>query len=269
MGWCALGLLGTGCDAKQAIKKVFNLDAISKNVFESSSKNSQKVNATSGAVASLEIEIENMNPGCPLNVAQSITAKTVSDATQVVENIATMTTDVTNDITNSADDALKSTSGFLSLKPGAKQDFSAELNKSITNIVERTFKMENLQQVSAASIKVAKGKISIVNCNAPIDIKQDIVASTISTAVMESLLDAFVNDATLNEVINKLDVEGEQEDSGIFESFGELFQRAFGGSAKWVWIGLSIALCILFIVIMRVALSPGGQQAMASAASSR
>ena len=153
MGWCALGLLGTGCDTKQAVKKVFNLDAVSKNVFESSSKNSQKVNSTSTALTTLEIEIENMNPGCPLNVAQSITAETVSDATQVVENIATMTTDVKNDITNSAEDSLKSSSGFLSLKPGAKQNFQAEMNTAIENIVERTFQMENIQTVAAEAIQ--------------------------------------------------------------------------------------------------------------------
>jgi hypothetical protein len=48
-----------------------------------------------------------------------------------------------------------------------------------------------------------------------------------------------------------------------------MFKRAFAGDAKWVWIGLSIAICVLLIVVMRVALSEGGQNAMKSAAASR
>jgi hypothetical protein len=269
MGWCVLGLAGTDCDAKQEVEKIFNMEAVNKNIFETVSKNSQKVSATNTTLASLVIEIEKMNPGCPVNVAQSIKSETISDATQVIENISTMATEVTNALTNSAEDTLESTSGFLSLSPGAKQNLSAEMNTSIENVVDRTFSVENVQEVAAASVAIAEGKIIIKECNAPIDITQDIVASTISTAVMDNLVDNLVNDTTINDVLNRLDTTVKQENTGIFQGFGEMFKRAFAGDAKWVWIGLSIAICVLLIVVMRVALSEGGQNAMKSAAASR
>jgi len=269
MGWCAFGMVGSECNPTQEVKKIFNMDAVNKNLFESVSKNSQKVSATNTTLASLVIEIEKMNPGCPVNVAQSIKSTTISDATQVIENISTMTTEVTNALTNSSEEQLKSTSGFLSLSPGAKQNLSAEMNTSITNIVDRTFSVENVQQVAAASIAITEGKIIVKECNAPIDISQDIVASSIATAVMDNLVDNLVNDSTINDVLNKLDTQMEQENTGYFEAIGEMFKSTFGGDAKWFWIALSIAICVLLIVVMRVALSEGGQEGMKAAAASR
>ena len=254
-------ILGMGdCGSRQEVKKKFNMEAVNENIYSQSSKNSQKVSATSTNIAQFTIEIENMNEGCPVDVAQSISSETISDATQVIENISTMTNEVTTQLQQAASEELEAVGGFFTTTKN-RQSVETEMNQAIKNVVKRTFEVENLQQAAANSINVAEGKVIIKNCNAPIDVSQDLVSSTIATAVIDSLTDNLIKDEQLNKIVQDANTKAEASSKGLTDFFT--------GDAMWVWISLSIVLCVLLVVVMKVALSPGGQEGMKAAAASR
>lgn len=253
-------ILGMGdCGTKQEIKKKFKIDVLNKNISSQVSTNSQKVSASSSQFASLTIEIENVNEGCPVNVLQSIDAKVVSDVTQVVENISNMEAEVTNKLQQAASDDLKAVGGFFATTKN-RQSVQEDMNQSIKNIVQRTFKSENVQQVSANSISVASGKITIKNCNAPINATQDIVAETLVSAVMDNLVENISNDTTLNDIVQKANTKAEAESAGFFESIG----NAFAKNTK-LFVIIAIVIFLALVTLAVIALSPGGQKAIEQA----
>lgn len=253
-------ILGMGdCGNKQEIKKKFNIDVLNKNISSQVSTNSQKVSASSTQVASLTIEIENVNEGCPVDVAQSIDATTVSDVSQVVENISKMESEVVNKLQQAASDDLKATGGFFATTKN-RQSVEEEMNQSIKNIVQRTFKSENVQEVSANSISVATGKITIKNCNAPIKASQDIVTETVVNAVMDNLVENIANDTTLNEIVQKANTKAEAEAAGFFESIG----NAFAKNTR-LFLIIAAVVCLALVIIAIIAMSPGGQKALEQA----
>ena len=253
-------ILGMGdCGSTQEIKKKFNIDVLNKNISSQVSTNSQKVSASSTQAASLTIEIENVNEGCPVNVLQSIDATVISDVTQVVENISKMESDVVTKLQQAAADDLKAVGGFFATTKN-RQSVEEEMNQAIKNIVQRTFKSENIQKAAANSISIASGKITIKNCNAPITANQDIVTETIVTAMMDTLVNNIAKDKTLNDIVQEANTKADVESSGFFEAIGNAFAK---NTRLFLIIGA--ILCVALIVILLVALSPGGQEAIATA----
>lgn len=253
-------ILGMGdCGTTTEVKNKFNMSMVQKNIFEQTSKNSQKVSASATAAATFKIEIENVNAGCPVNIIQTVKAEAISKVDQVLESMTEVISNVTTDIQNAADTELKNTKGWLALSGGDRTSLQTEMNTALENITKRTFSSENIQNVGASAVSIANGVLTIKNCNAPINVQQDVVAQSIAEAMIESLTENIVNDTQLNEVITKMNTKIENEQTGFFESIGKMFKSMTG-----FWIILGLVTCVLLVVLMKVALSPAGQKAIES-----
>ena len=253
-------ILGMGdCGTTTEVKNKFNMSMVQKNIFEQTSKNSQKVSSSATASATFKIEIENVNAGCPVNIIQTVKAESISRVDQVLESMTEVISNVTTDIQNAADTELKNTKGWLALSGGDRTSLQNEMNTALENITKRTFSSENVQNVGASAVSIANGILTIKNCNAPINVEQDVVAQSIAEAMIESLTENIINDTQLNEVITKMNTKVENEQTGFFESIGKMFK-----SMNTFWLILGLVVCVLLIVLMKVALSPAGQKAIES-----
>jgi len=254
---CIFGM-GT-CGNKQEVKKKFKLDVVNQNIFSQVSKNSQKVSATNVNVANLDIEI-GYAENCQITTLQTINATTTSDAKMIVQEMSKVTSSVTNDLTQSAMDELDAHSGWFSTTEN-KQKTETDVKMAVRNIVERTFKSENIQDVVSKSFNLENGKLKIGYCSSsPVDMKQDITSAVAATAMMDTLLKNIVDDATLNKIAQDLNTKAKAKTDGPIDAVAGFFSNN-----KWLVFVCGIVSCVLLIVILYIALSPGGQEAIASA----
>jgi len=253
-------IFGMGsCGNKQEVKKKFKLDVVNKNVFSQVSKNAQKVSATNTNIATLSIEI-GIAENCPISTLQEISATTTSDAQMIIKEMSTVKSNVANDLTQSAMDELNAHSGWFSTTEN-KQNTETEVKMAVKNIVERTFSSENIQNVVSTAFNVENGKLKIGHCmSSPVDMKQDITSAVSATAMMDSLLKNIVDDATLNKIAQDLSTKATAKTDGPIDAVSGFFSNN-----KWLVFVCGIVSCVLLIVILYIALSPGGQEAIASA----
>jgi len=253
-------ILGMGnCGTTTEVKNKFNMSMVQQNIFEQTSKNSQKVSASATAAATFKIEIENVNAGCPVNIIQTVKAETISKVEQVLESMTQVISNVTTDIQNAAATELENTKGWLALSGGDRTSLQNDMNTALENITKRTFSSENVQTVGASAVSIANGILTIKNCNAPINVQQDVVAQSVAEAMIESLTENIVNDTQLNKIVAEMNTKVENTQRGPFESIGSMI-----GDAWWLIAVVGCLVCILLIVLLKVALSPAGQKAIES-----
>lgn len=253
-------ILGMGsCGNKQEVKKKFNLDVVNKNVFSQVSKNSQKVSAVNTNIASINISIGNAMR-CPITTLQTINSSTTAESGMIISEMSKVKSNVTNDVTQAAMDELNAHSGWFSTTEN-KQKTETEVKMAIKNITERTFSSENIQSVVSKAFNLSGSNLHIENCTeSPVDMTQDITSAVASTAMMDNLLQNIVEDTTLNKIVQDLNTKATAKTDGPVDAFSSFFSNN-----KWLMFLCAAVSVVFLIVVLYIALSPAGQEAISQA----
>ena len=253
-------ILGMGsCGNTQEVKKKFNMDVVTKNVFSQVSKNAQKVSAVNTNISSINIRIGTALR-CPITTLQTINASTTSEAGMIITEMSKVTSNVTNDITQAAMDELNAHSGWFSTTEN-KQKTETEVKMALKNITERTFSSENIQNVVSKAFNLEKANLYIENCTeSPIDMTQDITSAVSASAMMDNLIENIVHDETLNKIVQDLNTKATAKTDGPIDAVGGFFSNN-----KWLMFLCAAVSVVFLIVVLYIALSPAGQEAIAQA----
>lgn len=241
------------------MSQALNMDVVNRAIFNQLTINSQKVSTTNTNIQVLRLNIEQLIE-CPITTGQVIDANTVSSTEFMPEQVSNMKNEIANDLKAAADAQLEKITGAFSTALGNKQDIKQEVNVQLENVVENTLTTENINQLITSTVNVQNEELNVKVCyKSPINMTQDITSALVASAVTRALTTAISSNEYINKVATEAEALMKVEDRGPFESLGEMFK------GMWLPIAISaVVSCVLLIVIMMVALSPAGQNKIAS-----
>jgi len=243
----------------QSIEQIFNLESINESIFKQITKNTQSVSASNSNIQKLQLKVGNIGPKCKLKIGQKIDAKVVSTAEMSPETIANTKDEVKNDLQTSAEAALEKVTEAGNFQFGDSQDVSQEINQSVTNVVDKTFDTNNLNELRSEILNLQEETISVGDCNGKVDINQDIVATLMAEAITESLTVAISDNEFLNTLAAEAGATSKSENKGLADIVDSFFE-GITGWIKYVAIACVVCVCVICLGGTLFLLSPGGQQ---------
>lgn len=251
-----------GGGGSQSIEQTFNMETLNKSIFTQITTNQQSLSASMNNQQKVEVIIGEMGPKCKVNVGQKIDATSKSSAVMSPTTIAETKDTVQTELEASAQAALEKTTEAGNFQFGDDQDVSQTINQEITNIVEKTFETNNLNEVISQMVNIQEGKLQIQKCNGKIDFTQDIVADLMAEAITESLTSAISDNETLSKLSADAGATAKTENKGIADIVGSL--------TGWLmYLAICCVACVLILGVagVAIALSPAGQKGVSAAAS--
>jgi hypothetical protein len=248
-----------GGGGSQTTEQTFNMSALNKSIFNQITNNTQSLSASQNNVQKMEVDIGEMGPECKVNLGQKIDATLQTSTVMSPQTIAETKDIVQNDLEASAQAALEKTTEAGNLQFGDKQNMRQNINQEITNIVEKTFETNNLNETISSMVNVQDGKLTIKKCNGKLDFTQNVVAELIAEAITESLTSAISENDTLNKLSGDASGELKTKNKGI----ADIVSKIFAGLTGWMlYVAIACVCCVCVIVLgaTMFMLSPGGQK---------
>ena len=276
VGAAAGGLLGGSEPARQAITNELNTETLVQNTTNIMQTNTSETVAQSTNIQTLKVVLSNIK-GCKFYATQEIDAETVAQAEISTQTAADLATSATTHLTNELDSSLESDEGFMSMPSSDQADIRNTINNQITQITERTFKLDNLNKIMTESTNIQDATLTIdgYDCTVAgeIVIDQKIMSRVIAAASVSQILEAIMNDSTIQEAASKATSSSEQSSQGAGEAFADVFESigaglfgpmiaAAGAPALASSASSSILCCCLVLFMMMGAMSPAGQGAI-------
>tara|TARA_Y100000996_G_scaffold414977_1_gene407631 strand:- start:2538 stop:3368 length:831 start_codon:yes stop_codon:yes gene_type:complete len=266
--------MGGGGSTTQNIEQTFNFSAISENVTNIVTNNTQETGASGANIQGMEVYFGDII-GCDVNLSQRITSSTMASSEFSVEEIAELQTSITNDMQAAATAALEKNSQMGSelgalMSGDMNQDIKTAIDMEIQNLVENNITTNNLTSTVSEQVNIQDGKLNVkrYDCtvgSASLDFSQDVISEVKAESVMSTLKEAITNNTVLNKMAASADSTATQKQGGIAEVMDSVFggiadvigtsqQGAMAGSAASVCI-----CCVLVIGMVMMFMSPAGQ----------
>lgn len=276
VGAAAGGLLGGSEPARQAITNELNTETLVQNTTNIMQTNTSETVAQSTNIQTLKVVLSNIK-GCKFYATQEIDAETVAQADISTQTAADLATSATTHLTNELDSSLESDEGFMSMPSSDQADIRNSINNQITQITERTFKLDNLNKIMTESTNIQDATLTIdgYDCTVAgeIVIDQKIMSRVIAAASVSQILEAIMNDSTIQEAASRATSSSEQTSQGAGEALADVFEgigaglfgpmiAAAGAPALASSASSSILCCCLVLFMMMGAMSPAGQGAI-------
>jgi hypothetical protein len=259
MSWLVGGLAGS-----QSIEQTFNMSALTKSIFEYTSKNTLSVSQSSTNINRLQLNVGGDMVGCPYTSDQSIDASMVADVRMIPQTILDMKDDIKNEFNTLVQSALEKTSEFGNLQLGEQQDMTTNVNINVKNIIEKVVTLENVTTLVQEAVQINEDQINIKGnliCEGnAFDRNQNITSKMAAEALVGALATAASQNSTLNSIHTELVADAKSESKGL----SDIFDSVFGGATDWMKyasFACVICVCILAIAGVIFALSPAGQNA--------
>ena len=266
--------MGGGGSTTQNIEQTFNFSAISENVTNIVTNNTQETGASGANIQGMKVNFGEII-GCDVNLSQRITSSTMASSEFSVEEIAELQSTITNDMQAAATAALEKNSQMGSelgalLSGDMNQDIKTEIDMEIKNLVENNITTNNLTSTVSEQVNIQDGELNVkrYDCtvgSASLDFSQDVVSEVKAESVMSTLKEAIANNTVLNKMAASADSTATQKQGGIAEMMDSVFggiadvigtsqQGAMAASAACVSI-----VCVLVIGLAVMFMSPAGQ----------
>ena len=266
--------MGGGGSTTQNIEQTFNFSAISENVTNIITNNTQETGASGANIQGMKVNFGEII-GCDVNLSQRITSSTMASSEFSVEEIAELQTSITNDMQAAATAALEKNSQMGSelgalMSGDMNQDIKTSIDMEIQNLVENNITTNNLTSTVSEQVNIQDGELNVkrYDCtvgSASLDFSQDVVSEVKAESVMSTLKEAIANNKVLNKMAASADSTATQKQGGIAEVMDSVFggiadvigtsqQGAMAGSAASVCI-----CCVLVIGMVMMFMSPAGQ----------
>lgn len=265
---------GGGGQTNQSIEQTFNFSAISENVTNIVTNNTQETGASGANIQGMKVNFGQII-GCDVNLSQRITSSTMASSEFSVEEIAELQTSITNDMQAAASAALEKNSQMGSelgalVSGDMNQDIKTEIDMEIKNLVENNITTNNLTSTVSEQVNIQDGELNVqyYDCtvgNAKLDFSQDVISEVKAESVMSTLKEAIANNTVLNKMAASADAAATQKQGGI----AEVMDSVFGGIAGVIGTsqqgamaasGFStICVCVVVIAMVMMFMSPAGQ----------
>ena len=266
--------MGGGGSTTQNIEQTFNFSAISENVTNIITNNTQETGASGANIQGMKVNFGEII-GCDVNLSQRITSSTMASSEFSVEEIAELQTSITNDMQAAATAALEKNSQMGSelgalMSGDMNQDIKTSIDMEIQNLVENNITTNNLTSTVSEQVNIQDGELNVkrYDCtvgSASLDFSQDVVSEVKAESVMSTLKEAITNNTVLNKMAASADSTATQKQGGIAEVMDSVFggiadvigtsqQGAMAASAACVSI-----VCVLVIGLAVMFMSPAGQ----------
>ena len=266
--------MGGGGSTTQNIEQTFNFSAISENVTNIITNNTQETGASGANIQGMKVNFGEII-GCDVNLSQRITSSTMASSEFSVEEIAELQTSITNDMQAAATAALEKNSQMGSelgalMSGDMNQDIKTSIDMEIQNLVENNITTNNLTSTVSEQVNIQDGELNVkrYDCtvgSASLDFSQDVVSEVKAESVMSTLKEAIANNKVLNKMAASADSTATQKQGGIAEVMDSVFggiadvigtsqQGAMAASAACVSI-----VCVLVIGLAVMFMSPAGQ----------
>ena len=266
--------MGGGGSTTQNIEQTFNFSAISENVTNIVTNNTQETGASGANIQGMKVNFGEII-GCDVNLSQRITSSTMASSEFSVEEIAELQTSITNDMQAAATAALEKNSQMGSelgalMSGDMNQDIKTAIDMEIKNLVTNNITTNNLTSTVSEQVNIQDGELNVkrYDCtvgSASLDFSQDVVSEVKAESVMSTLKEAIANNKVLNKMAASADSTATQKQGGIAEVMDSVFggiadvigtsqQGAMAASAASVSI-----VCVLVIGLAVMFMSPAGQ----------
>ena len=242
-----------GATQSSTVEKKTKTSEVNETITNFMSANTQTVSASGVTSQFNKVDVVDLNvgPGCEFKVFNKAEIEQVTTANLTVEQLAELETEVTSKLTEEFESKQKQVSD---LGGGNQSSVSrSEIEKEVKNVTKTTFESDNYQKISASVVTIQNNEIKIkrINC---VDGKFEVSNTAIIKQVTEAVMKDIKDHSSKSKILSKIDSEfkavTDQEQKGLFGMLGGL------------WMILGIVAAIIVIVVMIVALSPGGQKAV-------
>ena len=253
-----------GNSSKQVIETTLETDVLNKNIQNFITNNSQKVSASGINRQEMEIILGDVI-GCDLISEQTINSEVVTTGTLSEQKLQELKSTTDTHLDNNVDALMEKMTGFGSLQVGndTEQDMKQTIKNKLKNITERTFDTTNYNELIAKSRNIQDKKYTIGNYDCTkggsLNFKQDITSKLIATALTDQIVDTFLEDEQVVDVINQIETEQTNRDEGVgeavegmgtgvgnaFRGIGEGIGNIFGGGS----LGSIIAMVFIVLII--------------------
>jgi hypothetical protein len=258
-----------GNSSKQTIETTLETDVLNKNIQNFLTTNSQKVAATGLNRQFLKLKTGNVT-GCNIDLTQTIDSEVVSTGTLSEQKLQDLQAQAQTHLDTKVDALMEKMSGFGTLQIGndTEQDTKQTIKNKLQNITERTFDTKNYNELLAKSINIQEGDYEIGNYDCTksgsLNISQDITSKLVATALTDQIVDTFMKDEQVADVVTQIEAEQSNRDEGVGEAVGEAAKgvgqgvgdafrgigegvgNIFGGGSLIGWIILIIAILFIF-----------------------
>ena len=266
--------MGGGGSTTQNIEQTFNFSAISENVTNIVTNNTQETGASGANIQGMKVNFGEII-GCDVNLSQRITSSTMASSEFSVEEIAELQTSITNDMQAAATAALEKNSQMGSelgalMSGDMNQDIKTAIDMEIKNLVTNNITTNNLTSTVSEQVNIQDGELNVkrYDCtvgSASLDFSQDVVSEVKAESVMSTLKEAIANNKVLNKMAASADSTATQKQGGI----AEVMDSVFGGIADVIGTSQQGAMaasaasvcicCVLVIGMVMMFMSPAGQ----------
>ena len=266
--------MGGGGSTTQNIEQTFNFSAISENVTNIVTNNTQETGASGANIQGMKVNFGQII-GCDVNLSQRITSSTMASSEFSVEEIAELQTSITNDMQAAATAALEKNSQMGSelgalMSGDMNQDIKTAIDMEIQNLVKNNITTNNLTSTVSEQVNIQDGELNVkrYDCtvgSASLDFSQDVVSEVKAESVMSTLKEAIANNTVLNKMAASADSTATQKQGGI----AEVMDSVFGGIADIIGTSQQGAMaasaasvcicCVLVIGMVMMFMSPAGQ----------
>ena len=266
--------MGGGGSTTQNIEQTFNFSAISENVTNIITNNTQETGASGANIQGMKVNFGEII-GCDVNLSQRITSSTMASSEFSVEEIAELQTSITNDMQAAATAALEKNSQMGSelgalMSGDMNQDIKTAIDMEIKNLVTNNITTNNLTSTVSEQVNIQDGELNVkrYDCtvgSASLDFSQDVVSEVKAESVMSTLKEAIANNKVLNKMAASADSTATQKQGGI----AEVMDSVFGGIADVIGTSQQGAMaasaasvcicCVLVIGMVMMFMSPAGQ----------
>ena len=266
--------MGGGGSTTQNIEQTFNFSAISENVTNIVTNNTQETGASGANIQGMKVNFGEII-GCDVNLSQRITSSTMASSEFSVEEIAELQTSITNDMQAAATAALEKNSQMGSelgalVSGDMNQDIKTSIDMEIKNLVKNNITTNNLTSTVSEQVNIQDGELNVkrYDCtvgSASLDFSQDVVSEVKAESVMSTLKEAIANNKVLNKMAASADSTATQKQGGI----AEVMDSVFGGIADIIGTSQQGAMaasaasvcicCVLVIGMVMMFMSPAGQ----------
>jgi len=265
---------GSGGETNQSIEQTFNFSAISENVTNIVTNNTQETGASGANIQGMKVNFGEII-GCDVNLSQTITSKTMASSEFSVEEIAQLQTSITNDMQAAASAALEKNSQMGSelgalVSGDMNQDIKTEIDMEIQNLVENNITTNNLTSTVSEQVNIQDGELNVkrYDCtvgNATLNFSQDVISEVKAESVMSTLKESISNNTMLNKMAASSDAAATQKQGGIAEVMDSVLggiAGIIGTSQKGAMAASGASVCIVCVLVIGMAvmfMSPAGQ----------
>ena len=265
---------GSGGETNQSIEQTFNFSAISENVTNIVTNNTQETGASGANIQGMKVNFGEII-GCDVNLSQTITSKTMASSEFSVSEIAQLQSTITTDMQAAAGAALEKNSQMGSelgalVSGDMNQDIKTEIDMEIQNLVENNITTNNLTSTVSEQVNIQDGELNVkrYDCtvgNATLNFSQDVISEVKAESVMSTLKESISNNTILNKMAASSDAAATQKQGGIAEVMDSVLggiAGIIGTSQKGAMAASGASVCIVCVLVIGMAvmfMSPAGQ----------